>query len=69
MNIVRDMHGGRDYDATFGKRQTGSGNYAAIFAQRFRLKCRKLGLQESDNTLDTSLFSRVEQAGTQMDMF
>jgi len=39
MSLVQQMRGGRDYDADFGTRQKGTGNYAALFAQRFRLVC------------------------------
>ena len=69
MNIVRDMRGGREYDSRYGVRQTGSGAYAELFAQRFRLQCRKLGLDKSTMVLDTSRFTRVNGYGPQMEMF
>lgn len=43
MNHIRDMRGGHDNDSRFGRRLTGSGSYAELIAQRFALKCRKLG--------------------------
>ncbi len=69
MTIVREMRGGREYDARFGERQTGKGVYADLFAQRFRLKCRKLGIDEAATVLDTSQFRRMTTPGPQLDMF
>jgi DNA repair photolyase len=69
MNIVRDMRGGREYDARFGVRQTGNGAYAELFAQRFQLKCKKLGIDNTTTVLDTSQFTRVAGLGSQLEMF
>ena len=69
MNIVRDMRGGRDYDARFGARQTGQGIYAELFAQRFRLKCKRLGIDKATTVLDTSQFTQVGSPGRQLVMF
>ena len=44
MSLVRQMRGGKDYESTFGVRQTGSGNFAALIAKRFDLACERLGL-------------------------
>lgn len=35
MSLVRQMRGGKDYDATFGTRMTGTGPFAQLIAQRF----------------------------------
>ena len=69
MNIVRDMRGGREYDARFGTRQTGSGAYAELFARRFELKCKKLGIGKTTIVLDTSKFKCGSGFGQQLDMF
>ena len=69
MNIVREMHGGREYDARFGARQTGSGVYAGLFAQRFQLKCKKLGIGNTSIVLDTSQFTRIASLSPQLEMF
>jgi len=69
MNIVRDMRGGREYDARFGTRQTGNGAYAELFAQRFKLKCKKLGIDKTETVLDTSQFTRAAGLGPQLEMF
>jgi len=47
MNRVQESRGGRDYDATFGRRMTGGGAYAEMIGQRFRLACRRLGYGEA----------------------
>lgn len=69
MNIVREMRGGREYDARFGARQTGNGAYAELFAQRFRLKCKKLGIDKPSTVLDISQFTRAPGSGQQLEMF
>lgn len=43
MNRLRDSHGGKLYNARFGQRMRGTGDYAALLAQRFRLARRKAG--------------------------
>ena len=44
MARVREMHGGKAYDATFGKRQRGEGPYAEMIAARARLAMGRSGL-------------------------
>src|SRR3954454_19950966 len=45
--LVRDMRGGKDYDATFGKRMTGTGPMAWLIGRRFESACERLGLNKS----------------------
>jgi DNA repair photolyase len=64
INILQSMHGGRDYDATFGVRQRGSGPYAEQIGRRFRLALKRLHLNERKLELRTDLFcvpGRAEQ--------
>jgi DNA repair photolyase len=42
-SLMRQLHGGREYDSAFGTRQRGSGPLAEIIAQRFRAATRRLG--------------------------
>jgi DNA repair photolyase len=65
MNRIRECRGGKVYDATFHQRQRGSGSYADLIGQRFRLICKKLGLDQSLPPLRTDLF-RKPAAGGQM---
>jgi len=43
MSIIRQMHGGKDYDATFGKRMRGEGPFAQLLQRRFSLAYARLG--------------------------
>ncbi len=56
MARLREMHGGRDYDARWGHRMRGEGPYAEIVAKRFRVACKRLGLSEAAAPLRTDLF-------------
>jgi DNA repair photolyase len=69
ISLVRDLHGGKDYDATFGKRQTGSGPYAWSIGRRFELACRRLGLNRRRLRLNTSLFRPPAKKRNQLDLF
>jgi DNA repair photolyase len=69
ISLVRDLHGGKDYDATFGKRQTGSRPYAWSIGRRFELACRRLGLNRRRNRLTTALFKPPSRKGNQLDLF
>lgn len=56
MARVREMHGGRDYDAGFGRRQRGVGVWADLLRQRFDKACARLGLAQERTPLDLSRF-------------
>ena len=58
MNRIRDLRGGKDYDSRFGKRMTGEGIWAELFAQRFRAACARHGLNRERKTFDTTRFIR-----------
>lgn len=60
MNRVRDMRGGKDYDAKFGSRMRGEGVWADMIRQRFEKTIARLKLNNSSRyrTLDTSLFRK-----------
>jgi DNA repair photolyase len=61
MNRVRDIHGGKDYDSSFGKRMHGHGIWADLIRQRFEKTVARLGLGVRSGRfkgLDTSLFQR-----------
>jgi DNA repair photolyase len=68
MSLVRQMRGGKDYDATFGKRGRGEGPVADLMAQRFGIAARRLGLDQPRPRLDTSQF-HVPGRAQQMDLF
>ncbi len=63
MNRLREAHGGRDYDSRFGHRMRGSGVYADLIAQRFRLACRRLALADRPHSLRLDLFRPPTRSG------
>ena len=69
MSLIQQMRGGKDYDAEWGKRQRGEGEYAALIARRFALACRRLGLDARDTRpLDCSAFAPPPAAGDQLSL-
>ena len=69
MSLVRQMRGGKDYDAAWGKRMKGEGPIADLIAQRFKVARRRLGLDRDQRPLDISRFRVPPRAGDQMDLF
>jgi len=63
MARMREFHGGRSYEATFGVRQTGRGTLAQLLSKRFERACRRFGLNQSPAVeLDTARFQARRQA-------
>ncbi len=44
MALVRQMRGGKDYDANWNTRMKGTGPYAEVMARRFHMGVKRLGL-------------------------
>jgi DNA repair photolyase len=62
MGRVRDMRGGKDYDADFSTRMKGEGLWADMLKQRFHNASKRLGLnQRQRGILDMSEFQRIEK--------
>jgi DNA repair photolyase len=69
MSLVHQMRGGKDYDATFGVRQRGTGGFAELLGKRFALACERLGLNAGrQGGLDTTRF-RPPRTGPQLALF
>lgn len=69
-NLIRQSRGGKDYQNEFGKRMTGEGIFAELLQQRFRIACKRLGLNHVQTlNLDCSLFRVPSQSGDQMSLF
>ena len=69
MSLVQAMRGGRDNDPRFGTRMRGEGVYADLIGRRFRLACRRLGLEpRASAPLDTSRF-RPPPPNGQLELF
>ena len=65
MARVRDMRGGKDYDASFGTRMRGTGAWAQMLRDRFNLAVTRLGLNRERYPLDLSQFVRPEPPSRQ----
>ena len=72
MARVREMRGGRDYDAAWGSRMRGEGIWAQLLQQRFRKATARLGLDRARVELDLTRFRAPERQGAdapQRDLF
>jgi DNA repair photolyase len=69
MKLVREMRGGKDYDSTWGKRQTGDGPYAWLIGRRFEAACERLGLNRSRARLTTEHFQKPMKGMEQLSLF
>jgi DNA repair photolyase len=78
MNCIRDMRGGKDYQAEFGSRMHGEGIWADLIRQRFEKAITRLGIIKSARfkKLNTESFRKPlsvpannNQDKTQLDFF
>ena len=69
MARLREMHGGRAYDATWGRRMRGAGPYADMIAARFKLAMRRNGLAGDLPALRRDLFQVPLASGDQLALF
>lgn len=56
MQLLRDMRGGKDYDANWRSRMCGEGVYAKLISNRFRIAKQQLGLNRHTMKLSTAEF-------------
>ncbi len=69
LSLLRQMHGGRLYDPAHGERMRGHGPLADLLERRFRIACRRLGLNETRPALDTTRFGVPPRGGAQGSLF
>ncbi|WP_029350452.1 PA0069 family radical SAM protein [Bosea sp. 117] len=69
LSLVKELHGGKEYDSTFGQRMTGSGPYAWTIGRRFEIAVERLGLNRRQNRLTTRHFKRPAPRGEQLSLF
>lgn len=69
MNLLREMHGGKDYDATWHRRMRGEGPYAEMIARRFDVAIKRLKLAKSAPPLRCDLFERPLKETAQYSLF
>jgi DNA repair photolyase len=68
INLLRDMRGGKDYDADWYTRGAGKGPTAKLIGQRFAQTVRRLSLQPQRTALRTDLFQPPVLKGDQYRM-
>lgn len=69
MSLIRQSRGGKEYEAQFGRRMRGSGQFAELIAQRFCLAVKKLDMDRWEK-LDIAQFKPpAKAAGPQMVLF
>jgi DNA repair photolyase len=66
MARVRELHGGKDYDATFGQRFKGQGIWADLMKRRFHVALARLGLDAPQPALRKDLFRPPMAKGDQL---
>jgi len=71
MARVREMRGGKDYDARFGSRMKGEGVWAQLLHQRFSKAVARLGLNRARVELDLTQFKKPAMPRTdgQVELF
>ena len=69
LSLIRSMRDGKDYDAEWGKRMTGTGPYAWSIGRRFELAATRLGMNINRLKLRTDLFVPPLAGGTQLKLF
>lgn len=67
--LIREMRGGRLYDARFGRRMSGEGVHADLLRRRFEVALRRLSLRHRTLPLDTALFRVPPRPGDQGSLF
>jgi DNA repair photolyase len=68
MRAVRELHGGQDYDPSWGTRMKGTGKMAELIGRRFTLARERLGLDRKMPELRCDRF-RVPGRAEQLELF
>jgi DNA repair photolyase len=68
MSLMQQMHGGKDYDSSFGTRMRGQGPFADLMKQRFDKAYKRLGFQRLPE-LDESQFVAPRKPSPQGQLF
>jgi DNA repair photolyase len=69
MSLIRQMRGGKDYDAQWNVRMKGTGPYAEMIARRFQMAVKRLGLNKESRPLTVAKFRRPPRSGDQLSLF
>ncbi len=68
LSLVQSTHEGKDYDAAFGTRMTGTGPYAWMLGRRFEIAAQKLGLNARKIRMRTDLFEAPSKVTKQLSL-
>jgi len=70
LSLVRQMRGGREYDANFATRMRGEGEFAELIKQRFAIATKRLGLARNrDIALESAMFTPPTPPSPQGELF
>jgi DNA repair photolyase len=70
ISLLRQSRGGADYDSRFGHRMRGTGPFADVLEQRFKLCCKRLGLNRGElRATRTDRFTAPVRSQGQFDLF
>jgi DNA repair photolyase len=69
MSQIMAVRDGKESDANFGTRMSGTGPVAWMVGRRFQLACQRLGLNRERLKLRTDLFRKPASPGQQMSLF
>ena len=69
MGRMREMRRGEDYDARFGERMVGQGEFAALLRHRFDIARKRLDLARELPELRRDLFAVPPKPGDQLSLF
>ena len=68
-SLIRQTRQGKENDATFGRRFTGTGPYAWSIGRRFEMAASRLGFNRERLQLATDAFRRPAMPGEQLKLF
>ncbi len=69
VNRLREMRGGADYDAEWGRRMRGEGVQADLISRRFAVAMKRTGLSGTLPPLSIAAFGPPPSAGDQLSLF
>jgi DNA repair photolyase len=69
MSLVRQVRGGKDNEAEFGKRMKGSGPVGWTIGRRFEKAAERNGLNRTRHALRSDLFEKPLARGDQLALF
>lgn len=69
MSLIRQMRGGKEYDSTFGSRMRGEGEFAHLLELRFKVACKRLGLNSEPSVkFDLESFKKEFDMNRQLNL-